>query len=497
MSSHGSSDGDDEVLEFHTPPRKRFIQGRFWYDALIERSNGIYRIMPPHRWMPFQIMVQLMVDEKTRKFSLFDNYSALANYIEFLAPAQRTMNEIVPAERKRKPYFDLDVGDAIARTSNGDQSDAQGDETAAYRRNREHLYLAICLLVRALESEIPGLNLERDVLVCESERAGRKASAHVVINHWRVRNKYENEALYVACMARIRANYAAWSEEYARSLGREYAPPPVTALDKMIDPAVYGSNQNFRLLGCQKPERGNFKHMQEKWTYFGREVEHEYDIETSDENRFVVQLTETLLTFCGYCRDLPDRVTSDASSRLSRRAQRWAERAASGTGGILPMPTSDVTEALYILQSSLRVPNIQLSFTVRETVRDDDHTDVAPSGLIVLDRNMATHCPICERRHHNENPYLALRGGDVYYSCRRMLRGDGGGFVEMMIGRLSRMTVGKGEFQEVVDAGEVAKARAFSSLPSKVSVVKSVPSLPKKTPMNSTVISHIFSTSGR
>lgn len=451
-------------MESTAPPPKRYILGRYWYYKLVESSNGIYRIAPPHAWRGWEVMVQLMT-ESSRFFSLFHDYIELYEYMMTLNESLRTFNEVVPAERRRKPYFDLD--------SSSPARDGEDDD-AAYARNRADLYLGICLLVRSLLLEIPQLNLERDILVCESDRAGIKASAHIVVDHFCMANKYETERLYYDCLARIEENYDEWASEYARVCcdGR-YTPPPFERLKTIIDPAVYNANQNFRILGCQKPGKNNIKRMRETWRYFDRDVTTVYDIEVTDDNRFIVQLSRTMLTVCSYCTPLPARVPSDADDRLSRKLARRRAVTASD-GPILPLPDVDVLEAVSMLSPILGKTSPHSAFSVRSSERADNYTSEAPSGKINLDRHLPSWCPICERVHDSENPYIRLWNGKVYFACRRSFQFDkdtqSRRFNEFYLGDLSRIASLR---SQTTAPGSMQKStNPFFQLPSQPKSVK-------------------------
>jgi len=430
MSTEDSGEDFEEVEAVESP--RRWLQGRNWYRRLVESQNGLYKKFPPRRWLPEQVLVQLMHGENGRYFSLFDDYIALCRYIEGLAPGERTMNEILPSEKRRKPYFDLDAKDV---PRDGETEDR------AYARNRARVMLATSLLVRALSFEIPDLSLERDVLVCESERAGGKASVHVVINHWFHSSKHESHALYLACVERIRDNFSAWTLEYASATGIDASGWDVEGIVNIIDHSVYSGNQNFRLLWCQKPGKGNFKRVSERWDYFGREIVHEYSIPVRDENRLIIQLSETLISFIGECRALPTRVL-DEDARRRENARRRGVEAVDEDGNVtfrprLPLEMDTVRDAMHLLQTYLGVKNVRSAFAIRETECFEDHEDGIPSGMIMLDRNMPTHCPLCQRSHDYENPFITIRKGDVYYSCRRSRENKSDKFKEHKIGNIA------------------------------------------------------------
>lgn len=155
-----------------------------------------------------------------------------------------------------------------------------------------------------------------------------------------------------------------------------------------IDHAVYGSVQQFRILGSQK-----YRSNRPKVPYGGLKEE--------DYFERIKTYRKSIVGDCGDCLPLPSFVKAksyayDQDTHLSEEE-------------------CNAVEALVASHNY---------------TRDCTSIRQITGGLVILQREYASTCPVCTRLHEGENPYLIVtKSGEVLFSCRRSEEKSSMGFI--------------------------------------------------------------------
>lgn len=206
------------------------------------------------------------------------------------------------------------------------------------------------------------LDLERDLCVYTSH-GDTKRSYHLVLNHHCHRDNAEARAFYEAVM--------------------EHVDDPNRGA---VDAAVYSSKQLFRIVGSTKRGKDRVKRFVEDFEIGGTHVKHVYSI---PERVDLSILYESLVTMTVECAYFPRLVKEREYSSL---------------------PQQDLSEEDVGLFLSL----------LAESAAAGDYSVASLAGSVLnLRRNRASRCPVCERSHNAENPYMFCVGENVYWNCRR------------------------------------------------------------------------------
>ena len=357
------------------------LNGKSWYYHLISNSDhpGLFteeqlRNFPSnlHRLnQPLLISQSYKTNAGKVKprFALFSNISEFYYYYLDTPLHDHAFFEVVLSHQVQKPRFDIDIP-----TPDPDI----GQRVVGW---------LISIVMKELSMD------PNDILIFDSS-SSHKQSYHVVLNKLAHANSGEAKAFYCNIIQQIPKEAA-----------------------QFIDPSVYSSKQQFRILGSAKLETMRFKRLKESWEYAGYKGNTEkipnnvyptlrfpsFWNNTWDLSRFGNQLIESMLTLTSDCKMM--KVYESPRPVLKMEVN----------------PDMDITadmaeEALniYLMSEGIR-PDLQ-PFSI----------DKILGRLILLKRNMATHCPLCLRDHESENPYLILvtpQGGGndivVKYHCRR------------------------------------------------------------------------------
>lgn len=301
-------------------------------------------------------------DENTRLFSIFPSYVEFYTYIQKFDLDQRCFYEIIFGELPRKPYFDIDISDR--------------ENLNEIAETLREAVIKGCIDICA-DSPFP-INIEKDILIYSSH-GKTKRSFHLIIN-----NKYHDgnkasQAFYRAVMERVKI----YTEE-------KYL--------ECVDKGVYSPTQQFRIAGNQKYGSGRVKVFYERFSFDGKVYNHIYDEDVTNPNvKKLVILRESLISFASGCSYLPSLIKYDTPARIYQDTE--------------DMNFSTAQACLKMLREKMN----PCPFTITE-IR---------GSLILLKRHAPSRCPICihSSLHENENPYMLVNSGGVYWDCRRSIAG--------------------------------------------------------------------------
>ena len=251
----------------------------------------------------------------------------------------------------QKPRFDIDV--KAENVMEGEELTALGDRILSgviegIRRVME-------------EAGVGEYSKDRHLVVFNSHTASKR-SFHVIVDGFCHANEKHARAFHQRVVAEMPAREASF-----------------------VDPSVYSSFQAFRLPGCCKAGKDNFKCLDTTWTT------RPFEECVNNPNLKVLRIFEAAcVSFCAGTAALPAFEASTAPPRL-----------------IAPAPDDGkLSEAITLFEAT--------------PFASDFNVEGAQGGFIRLNRRSHEHsCPICKRVHENENAFLRVCGNRAYFHCYR------------------------------------------------------------------------------
>ena len=312
------------------------------------------------------LLINVVTLEKKRYFAIFPSYLEFARYQLRLDPNKKWFFETILGDRSQKPHFDIDID--LTK-----YPDVVGSDVI------DNLIDAIFEILSEADVEI---KIESDLLVFTSH-GPIKQSYHVVIDHYMHLNNLEAKAFYHKVLEKMDPE-----------------------LSGFVDPAVYSSKQQFRIVYSQKPGSGRIKTLSEKWTYHDEEIEYQYVQEPRDDlHKVLLQLEASLVSHTSNCLPLPNFIQVDDNGRvLGKSSDAYFEEDLSRDLAMKALKLLAETAGLSIGDRRFPYRFIGIS-----------------GGIISLLRVHPSRCRICNRIHENENPYLFIIGAEytVFFNCRR------------------------------------------------------------------------------
>lgn len=319
--------------------------------------------------------------QKTRLYALFRDHLELYHHMmvpklpqsEIGKVEEKCFFEVVLGHRAQKPHFDIDVD--LKK-----HPDADGE---ALLRN------VVQCLIESLSSIGVKLDLSRDILLYTSCNPS-KISYHIIVNNWFHTNNEQSKYLSIDVRSRMDPS-----------------------LQKYLDNAVYGSKQQFRILWSSK--LGSSRRKEPILSFPLSDTE----VVTYPSSSFEYPTDELMASLIGCidgCNPIPKMVNIKGTLEVDERGQLIEVGDNSRKKGNYEerkITRSDANQMLEYLLNAMGVngPSTRRClFKVREI----------NSGIVSLTKERPYHCLICNRTHHNENPYLTISGnGTIYYHCRR------------------------------------------------------------------------------
>jgi hypothetical protein len=201
-----------------------------------------------------------------KEFSKCDNYVDLYQFLNKTLLENRIFYEVIPGNAAQKPHFDIDI-------------------KKEYNINPDYV---LQVLEDAIKIEMTAKNVNysfnTNCLVLSSHGL-HKYSYHIIIDGYYHTDHKEAKAFYDAVMSHITDH--------------------MILDNNIIDPAVYSSFQNFRLLGCQKINSGRYIIVDPMTNL---KILHEGDKQKVYDVRL---LEKSLITHTADCKALPSWITKE------------------------------------------------------------------------------------------------------------------------------------------------------------------------------------------
>src|SRR5665647_110986 len=193
---------------------------RKWYYHLISKENGLLKYENPT-----EQNIVICHNSGQNLYSLFQDTFEFEKYLYEIESQHRNYYEIILSNTIQFPRFDLDYPDE----TNEDYTDSKVNKL-------------IEIVIQILEEKEIKLDLEKDLLIYSSHSQIKK-SYHIKINNFVHKNQEEAKYFYDLIKSKLPSNFTG------------------------LDPKVYNSNQQFRIVHCQKSNSNRIKIFREQWNF--------------------------------------------------------------------------------------------------------------------------------------------------------------------------------------------------------------------------------------
>jgi hypothetical protein len=331
----------------------------------------------------FVVCKEASTPAKTRSYARFVSYIHFVGWMfKNLKVGERSCYEVAISGSRVKPFFDIDFTMDPEDKERFSISDVDAAVTEMGK-------------AAAVATGLP----EAVALVFSSfGKEDAKYSYHIVI---------DKVALPTIAEAKQFAFHVKKSLSFSST-------PVMPQLLKAIDPGVYKSNQQFRVLGCRKSDKseGQTKIFRKDLSTLNTYVE---ELTTMSPSPFVFLYGASLITSISGCKP-PLSSSFFAKSQLEENPFRTCFLSPNYTKTLLPTPDCSLDTAEKALaemtKKFLKLPGVDsVPFKIGGI----------KGSIVTLIRTAPSFCPICQRTHSNENPYMMVDEdkGVAKFNCRR------------------------------------------------------------------------------
>lgn len=373
------------------------IEGIRWYYRLVASSEYPDRNYLLSKLSPEQLDHGLIVcftpgrihgkpsvnkEGKPHKlFGFFQDYIEFFHYMGLFRPEHRLFYEVILGELPQKPHFDLDI--------------AQDKFLELYPDLdwKVESWRIVQNLLRAIQTELP-VDICKDVLIYDSN-SETKVSYHVIINnHCHTDNK-EAEAFYRAVMG----HFNAFTSDIYKDT-------------KFIDPCVYKSVQQFRMIGSQKYQSNRIKQFHAGFYLDGKLYHHEYADSGLTSNPDLINLIifrESLISFVSGCKYIKAYIQQDQRQYSGDFLN--VELGNTSVQGIYTMVAEYICKLEFEIPHHGWVKTVRFPYAIREV----------KGGQIFLRRTAQAWCPLCKQRdmHTSEGSVIRVIDTRITWKCFR------------------------------------------------------------------------------
>lgn len=355
------------------------IFGHKWYRYLLpnteHRNNSLFERVPKETAAKTLIVSQNVTQ---RLFTSFQDHVVFAKHQQKYKHECRCFFEVVLDEQQQKPRFDIEANFVEYPQS----------KDFDWNHVTDTIIDAIAKVFHERKEE---LCVEKDILLYSSHGNDKK-SFHIVINNYYHQGSDEAKTFYHDTM--------------------QYIP---TIYHRIVDPSVYSTTQQFRIVGSQKYQSGRVKTFHDHWLYHGVMIEHKYNEEPEDGDHLaLIQLEESLLTRTANCKHLFRLENQEQPVAIQKKHSGNHQRQTDFDDIVVTKEDAQRALEMYadvVTGGKIRITDPKFPYRLAEI----------QGGLLRLRRRRASMCPVCKRMHDSENPFLFIVGEEktVYFHCRR------------------------------------------------------------------------------
>jgi len=177
----------------------------------------------------------------------------------------------------------------------------------------------------------------------------------------------------------------------------------------IIDPKVYSSLQQFRIVGSQKNGSNRPKIFNRQWQYHNQPINYQYcEPPEGDGHKMMMILGASLVSNISCCKFLPKFIDEEEMKRAEEKKLQSSK-----------YKENDINITKEIIKQSLVMLAGKAGMNFRDRKFPYTYSSVE-NGLIILKRERASKCQICDRIHEHENPFLIVKNnGELFFNCRR------------------------------------------------------------------------------
>lgn len=224
-------------------------------------------------------------------------------------------------------------------------------------------------LVESINQTLASLGIRlvhnKDILLFQSH-GDSKRSIHLVVNNYYHVNNIEARNFYEKVIDCYRSLY-----------GEDYL--------CYIDAMVYSTFQQFRTLWSTKVGTKRHKSIVKNYTSCGVKYSLELEGDVSEQEEL---FRSSLITYTKNCMHIEGLVSVRHYCGQTELTD-----------------DAEIDKALSLMNTVM--PNNPF---VYDSVKD---------GYIIMKREAPSYCPVCDREHEKENPYIVMHNGIAYWNCRR------------------------------------------------------------------------------
>lgn len=379
------------------------IYDKRWYFRLVQARNGEYQrsralmddfdlnMIANHMVVCFTPDILPGQDRPFRTkegkpgriYAFFDSYLEFFDYMQKFSDTDRAFYELIFGELPQKPHFDIDISlEDLNQAYPGENIDTVADKLI-------EALITGCILVLADHSVT--LDIHRDVLLYSSHNLDKR-SFHLVLNNKCHDGHKETKAFYDAVVIKVK------DITQGKYLG-------------FIDAKVYSPRQQFRLVGCQKQRSNRPKVFYEEFLFQGTRYTHIYNEDVSDiMMKKLTMIYESMVSFTAGCTLLPSLIPPKPINHSDL--------------GTMPDLEDNIVDRCMIM---LRNRFASMTYTITNKYGEQIIRPVPcpfsmneiHGHIITLKRDAPSYCTTCRKVHDDENPYMFIIKGKLYFDCRR------------------------------------------------------------------------------
>ncbi len=340
-------------------------------------NPALFSVYPPSTYINQEYVYYCNIINNKRMFGI-RTIRSMFEYILSLQPRERNVFELCPTEWYRKIYFDIDI-------SNDKLEYSQGEFiiSALITAIKDSIYE--CLSDNS-ESDTE-IELPDDICYITQSHTSIKKSYHIVVSDYAFKSHIEVKEFYKLVINKLPKTLT--TDENGK-------------LKTIIDPKVYSSNQNFRLLYCTKPGREAYKivpgvpKLDELDISYVKKLSNE-QLENIPQYSLFKRLLLTYVPGETFILDIPEKYKTNIPE--------------------IKIENHIYDTSLLDAYNSWSKNNVELA---NQYDIPDIHSCDRKYNIIRLDRNQPGYCVMCDRIHNKDNAYLTINStGNICYNCYR------------------------------------------------------------------------------
>jgi hypothetical protein len=351
--------------------------GKKWFYRLKGENGLLENISDEDKVL--HLIVSYINSEQTRFYTSFEAHSDFLLYMLKLPLEKRCFHEVVIDKRQQKMRFDLDIK-RFKYIEDEVIEEVKEDEVEKF----------LDMLIESTIEEFEELGFKlnpKDHILVFSSHGKEKWSYHIIIDGFYCETHQDANELFKKITGRMNKDHLDW-----------------------LDSSIYSANHCLRTLGSVKDgklKNGDVeirvKTLEKKWKFRGEEITFEYpEVPRHENHRLALEFERSFLTLITNCYPLPTLFHKQVMNEMEKQTK----------------------------EKQANDEVMDYAFRVFQSYYGNICSYMGcMANIIMLKRNYASGCPICDRVHENENAFLYLKPVEsendvllkyeIYFDCRR------------------------------------------------------------------------------